>query len=148
LSKFNVKVHNEPNQDLYELVGEKKISAWNGRFSHNDSEWDKLSQFERSTLLEHLKVNKSFFVTAKDTPKVFDHLVAFDGTVVANKDWLELESELEYPSFATFSLAAKATVFLRATTPDSLRHSLILAKHDNDTYEYIKGVFSQNTRIS
>jgi hypothetical protein len=32
-----------------------------------------------------LKVNKSFFVSEKDISKIFDHLIAFDGTDIANK---------------------------------------------------------------
>jgi hypothetical protein len=78
-------VQGEPNVDLYELVSEKKISAWNGKFSHNDPEWEKVPRSQRSVLFDHLRLNKSFFVPAKDTPKIFDHLIAFDGTIVANK---------------------------------------------------------------
>jgi hypothetical protein len=38
-----VKINGESSTDLYELISEKKLAAWNGRFSHNDAEWDKVN---------------------------------------------------------------------------------------------------------
>lgn len=42
MDKFRVDLRDEPSVDLYELVSEKKLASWNGRFSHNDAEWEKV----------------------------------------------------------------------------------------------------------
>lgn len=72
--------------------------------------------------------NKSFFVSSNDVPRIFDHLIAFDGTDILNKEWIQQESETLYPSFSTFEVNSQDRVFIRVTTPDHIRTSMILAK--------------------
>lgn len=70
---------------MYQLVSEKKLASWNGRFSHNDSEWDKVEPQQKAELFKNLNKNKSFFISGNDVARIFDHLIVFDGTDIKNK---------------------------------------------------------------
>lgn len=65
---------------LIELVSEKKLVAWNGKYSHNDSTWDRIDPTDRSRIFQSFKNNKSFCISAQDIPRIFETLILFDGT--------------------------------------------------------------------
>lgn len=65
---------------LIELVSEKKLVAWNGKYSHNDQIWDKVDPIDHKKIFNSFKQNKSFCVIANDIPRIFDSLILFDGT--------------------------------------------------------------------
>ena len=74
--------------NLIEMVSEKKLVAWNGKYSHNDSNWDNVDPIDRKKIFDSFKQNKSFCVSANDVPRIFDSLILFDGTEISNKDWI------------------------------------------------------------
>lgn len=47
---------------------------------------------------------------------------------MSNKDWLESYSESGYPSFSRFSVTEKDQVFIRVTTKQKIKQSLILCR--------------------
>ena len=124
------------------MQGSKKVATWNGRFSHNDAIWQKVFKERRHVLFKRLKENKSFFVPLNDVVRIFDHLIAFDGTESQNKDWIQATSERDYPSYSIFDVHEEDNVFLRVSTNLKTRTALIISrfKAKND-YEYIGGAF-------
>ena len=66
---------------------------------------------------------------------------------MSNKDWLESYSESGYPSFSRFSVPEKDQVFIRVTTKQKIKQSLILCRITSEnSYKYIGGVFNDNTQ--
>jgi hypothetical protein len=64
-------------EEIYELVSESKVSAWNGRFSLNDAVWQRLPLQKKNDLYLQIKNNRSFCINERDITKHFDELLIF-----------------------------------------------------------------------
>lgn len=96
--------------------------------------------------MKSIQINHSFTVLDKEIYRIFDGLIVYEDTETMNKDWLENYSESGYPSFCRFKLKTKDSVFLRITTKQRVRQSLILCRvAPGNLYQLVGGAFDDNT---
>lgn len=57
---------------VFECISENKVSAWNGRYSLNDSVWDKVAVDKKLSIYKQMKDNRSLVISEADIAKHFD----------------------------------------------------------------------------
>ena len=131
---------NSEDVELYEIVSENKLSAWNGKFSINDPIWEKVNSDTRSRINASLKTNHSFCMSASDVTKIFEDVRIFENNFSMNKDWVSGLSKNGVPALAHFDLKVRDKVFIRVSAQEKISHSVILARQIGaDKFRYVTG---------
>lgn len=78
---------------------------------------------------------------------MFESILLFEGSEVANKEWIVHSSENNHPSFSTFELQNEEQVLIRCSTAKSIRQCLILARVKGVDFECVSTCFESESNV-
>ena len=146
VGRHKVSINRKEEEDVYELVSESKLSAWNGRWSLGDSVWSDVEPKKKMELYQLMKNNHSFCVGEADIGRHFEELLVFESMDTNNKDWMDNESEKGFPSFMGFTVTEEEPVFIRITASSKITQTIFLAREvQHKIYEYVDSFFKEMT---